>query len=186
MTLSKFDDREKLKMTDTVIDFISGKPIPLIGAEENRQATARFLVEHKGFAKEDIEADARIEIMINGEIYRSKIDLVVWVNKRRMMAVKTAAGSLGSREREILAAARLIGDYQIPFCVVSDGKTAMVLDTVSGKKIGEGADAIFSKQILEEKISSLEFIPFPKEKAEREKIIFRSYDSMNVNVSHIA
>jgi hypothetical protein len=75
-----------------------------------------------------------------------------------------------------------LDDYQIPVSVVSDGKTAMVLDTVSGKKIGEGLDAIPSKKTLQERAKSLELQPVAEKRLEREKLIFRSYDSMNVNV----
>ncbi|MCK5206305.1 MAG: hypothetical protein KAR15_20625, partial [Desulfobacterales bacterium] len=96
---------------------------------------------------------------------------------------KCAAASLGSREREILAAARLLAENQLPFSVVSDGKTAIVLDTVSGKKLGEGLNAILSKKEAREKLKAIKPLPFPKEKQEREKLIFRSYDRMNVNVS---
>ena len=98
------------------------------------------------------------------------------------MAIKCAAASLGSREREIIAAARLLESYQIPVSVVSDGKTAIVLDTVSGKKLGEGLDAVPSKDDLKEKLNSLDLIPLPNKRLEKEKLIFRSYDVMNVNV----
>jgi hypothetical protein len=100
----------------------------------------------------------------------------------RFMAIKFAAASLGSREREILAAARLLAEKQLPFSVVSDGKTAIVLDTVTGKKLGEGLNAIPSKSQAQEKLKELKRLSFPKEKREREKLIFRSFDSMNVNV----
>ena len=36
-------------------DYITGKEIPNVGAEENRQAVAKYLVEEKGFAKEDLQ-----------------------------------------------------------------------------------------------------------------------------------
>lgn len=171
-----------MKEFDIIYDFVTGKETPLIGAEENRQSVERFLVEQKGFAKQDIEVDAPLEITLSGEVYRSEIDLIVSVNGRRLMAIKCAAGSLGSREREILAAARLIDKYQIPFSMVSDGRTAIILDTVSGQTIGEGLDAVFSKQDALEKLKTLEFLPFPEKRLDREKIIFRSYDSMNINV----
>jgi hypothetical protein len=98
------------------------------------------------------------------------------------MAFKCAAASLGSREREILAAARLAGENQIPLSVVSDGSTAIVLDTVSGRKLGEGLDAIPSKEQARVKLTHLKEQPYPEEKREREGLIFRTYDSMNVNV----
>ena len=175
---------ENSKPYFTIIDFITGREQPNVGAEENRQALERFLVNAKGYSKKDIEVDANIDLTIIGEPYRSQVDLVVSVDagKTRFMAVKCAAGSLGSREREIIAAARLLDNYQIPVAVVSDGKTAIVLDTVSGKKMGEGLDAIPSKGEAQKQLISTELLPLPEERHEREQLIFRTYDSDNVNV----
>jgi hypothetical protein len=167
-----------------ITDFITGREIPNIGAEENRQAVAKYLVQEKGYLKDDIEADVKIEMVIAGEPYHSQVDLVVSVNggKLRVMVLKCVAGSIGSREREILAAARLLDDYQIPLAAASDGKTAIVLDTISGKKKGEGMDAIPSKEALIRMFDSYQPVSLPAERLEREKLIFRTYDSENVNV----
>lgn len=170
------------KSYNMITDFITGKMVPDVGAEANRQDVERFLVMKKGFPKEDIEVDVDIELVIAGKPYKSQIDLVVLVSGTRYMAIKCAAGSLGSREREIIAASRLLGSHQIPLSVVSDGKTAIVLDTVSGKKVGEGLDVIPSRDEIKEKLNLLELIPLPAERLEKEKLIFRSYDVMNVNV----
>ena len=174
---------EPLKPIYTITDFVTGKKIPDIGAEMNRQAVERFLVDIKGFDKKDIEVGAEIEIAIDEESYRSRIDLIVSVDGRRFMAIKCAAGSLDSRRREILAAARLMENCQIPVSVVSDGKTAIVLDTVSGQKTGEGIDAISCRDEAKAKLSAFDPVPYPADRLEREKLIFRSYDSMNVNVN---
>ena len=170
------------KSYEMIADFITGEMVPDIGAEENRQDVERFLVNEKGFSKEDIEVDVDIELVLAGEPYKSQIDLVVCVDGTRYMAIKCAAASLGSREREIIAASRLLESHQIPLSVVSDGKTAIVLDTVSGKKLCEGLNAVPSKDDLKEKLNSSELIPLPAERLEKEKLIFRSYDVMNVNV----
>jgi hypothetical protein len=164
-----------------VTDYITGDMIPDIGSEANRQAVERFLVEEKGFSKEDIEVSLPVAFDIDGENYQSRVDLVVCIGKRRLIAIKCAAGSLGSREREILAAARIIDRYQIPFAMVADGKTAILLDTLSGRKIGEGLQKVPSRKKLSASLESTEFLPFPKERLRREKLIFRSYDSMHVN-----
>jgi len=175
---------DTLKPYALITDFITGRKIPNVGAEENRQDLEKFLVNEKGFSKADIEVDVDIELTIAGEPYRSQVDLIVGIaGCRRIMAIKCAAASLGSREREILAAARLLdGSYQIPYSIVSDGRTAIVLDTVSGKKMAEGLEAILSKDEVIEKLKSFEPHPFPKARVEKEKLIFRSYDSLNVNV----
>ena len=177
---------DTLKPYSMITDFVTGKEIPNVGAEENRQMVEQYLVNEKGFSKEDVAVDAEIEITVAAETYRSQIDLVISVDdgyrSTRFMAIKCAAASLGSREREILAAARLLAEKQLPVSVVSDGKTAIVLDTVTGKKLGEGLNAIPSKAQALEKLKEIKRLPFPKEKREREKLIFRSFDSMNVNV----
>ena len=178
-----------LKPYTMITDFVTGKDLPNIGAEENRQVIERFLIEQKGYLKDDVQIDANIEMKVAGEIYRSQLDLVISADggKTRFMAIRCVAGSLGSREREIVAAARLLDDYQIPFSIVSNGITAIVLDTVvldtvSGKKTGEGMDAIPAKKEAIEKLEYLELLPFPKDRLEREKLIFRTFDSENVNV----
>ena len=172
---------DTLKPFTTLVDFITGRPVPNIGAEENRQAVERYLVEQKGYDRQDIEVEVPIEMKIAGEIYRSTVDLVVSVGHRRMMAFKCAAGSLGSCEREILAAARLLDRYQIPWAAASDGRAAVVLETISGHRIGESLEAIPAKTALEAQLMSLEFKGLPEERRLREQLIFRTYDRENVN-----
>lgn len=175
---------DTLKPYTTITDFVTGREIPNVGAEENRQAVAQYLVNEKGYSKDDIGVDVNIELVIAGEQYRSQVDLVVRTSDGSLpiMAIKCAAGSLGSREREIVAAARLLENYQIPYAVVSDGKTALVLDTVSGKKTGEGMAAIPSKDTAVRLLDSYRPISLPADRLAREKLIFRTYDSENVNV----
>jgi hypothetical protein len=174
---------QKENHSKTVVDYITGAKIPDIGAEANRQMVERFLVEEKGFSKQDIKVNWPIELDIEENTYHSRVDLMVCIGTNLLMAIKCAAGSLGSREREILAAARVTSEYQIPFAVVSDGKTAVVLDTLTGEKLGEGMQQIPSRQKLVVYSKNTRFLQFPKERIRREKLIFRSYDSMNVNRS---
>jgi len=165
-----------------ITDFVTGRKVPNIGAEEHRQAVEKLLINDKGFRGEDIEVDADIELMIGNEPYRSQVDLVVSAAGKRFMAIKCVAGSLGSREREILSASRLLDVYPIPVSVVSDGKTAIVMDTDSGKKRGEGLGAIPSKADARKIMRDASDKPLPKNRLEREKLIFRAYDRLNVNV----
>jgi hypothetical protein len=155
-----------------------------MGAEANRQAVARYLVEIKGYAPAAIIRDAPLAIEVAGEPYRSRIDLLVRVGDppRSFMAVKCAAGSLGSREREIVSAARICETHQIPLAVVSDGQNAIVLDTLTGRKLGEGLAAIPDARTAARQIAEMPSVPYPAERREREMRIFRSYDLLNVNV----
>ena len=169
-------------MTATLKDYITGKEVPNVGAEENRQAFEKYLVEEKGYQKSDLEIDAPLEIDIRGKTYRAAVDIVVALGGRRLMAVKCAAGSIGSREKEILSAAKLLENYQIPLAVVSDGRKAIIMETVSGKYLGEGLDAIPGREELAGRFTDEDFQPVPAKRLEQVKLVFRSYDSMNVNV----
>jgi hypothetical protein len=163
-------------------DFITGKEIPNIGAEENRQRVERFLIEKKGYDKEDVEVDADLRFHIGEEMIRSDVDLVVRIQGKPFMIFKCVAGFLGSRHRETLASARLLDAYQIPLSVVTDGKDADVLDTITAKVQGHGLDAIPSKDEGDTYMKEATLQPLAPERLERERIIFRSYDEMNVNV----
>jgi len=166
-------------------DYITGQKIPDVGAERHRQEVERFLVEEKGYAKKDVAVDVPIAFEVAGEAYRSVVDLVVSPDggQTRFMAVKCAAASLGSREREILAAARLLDKFQVPFCLVSDGRRAILLDTLTGAHVGESWDAVPTKQQAAKQLQHLELKPLPEDRREKTRLIFRSYDSQNVNVA---
>jgi hypothetical protein len=173
---------EKPKPYDMLTDFVTGNDVPNIGAEENRQRVERFLIETKGYTKDDIEVDADLKFTIGDEEVQSNVDLVVRVQGKRFMVLRCVPGSLVSRQRETLAAARLLDVYQIPFSVVTDGKDAQLLNTATGKVLDQGMDAIPSKEEAIGRMKEMKLQPFPQERLEREQIIFRSYDEMNINV----
>ena len=165
-----------------ITDYITGQKVPNVGAEANRQAIERYLVEEKGFKKQDIQVNVPIQLQIREQTYRSYVDLVIALEGRKLMVIKCAPGSLGSREREIIAAARLLEENQIPLALVSDGKSAILLHTANGQKSGEGLAAVPSRRELLNKFKEVTLEPITGERREREKLIFRSYDSMDVNV----
>ena len=169
-------------MEELITDYITGRRVPNVGAEANRQAVERYLVEKKGYQKQDILVNVPILMQVQDRTYRSHLDLVVAPDGDKLMVIKCAPGSLGSRERETVSAARLLDVYQIPLALVSDGKSAILLNAISGRKIGEGMAAIPDRTELLNRFKGIERQPMQAERREREKLIFRSYDSMNVNV----
>lgn len=167
---------------DVILDFITGQSVPNVGAEINRQQVERYLVEEKGYRRQEVVVDAAIDIEIDGEVYQSTVDLVIQINDRPLMAVKCAAGSLGSREREIVSAARLLAATPLPLAIVSDGTNATVLDTATGRKRGDGMASIPSRIEAVDLAQADPLPPVAPDRMTREKLVFRSYDSMNVNV----
>jgi hypothetical protein len=167
---------------DIIVDFITGQPVANMGAEANRQQVERYLIEINGYRREEVMVDAPIDVEIDGEVYRSVVDLVVQIGSRPLIALKCAAGSLGSREREIVSAARLYGTSPLPLAVVSDGSGAIVLDAATGKKIGDGLAAIPTRSEAVNLAQADPLPPVAPDRLARERLVFRSYDSMNVNV----
>jgi hypothetical protein len=165
----------------TLEDYVTGQALPNVGAEANRQTLERYLIDARGFERGDITVNAPIEVEIEGQHYRSRVDLVVQINGRMLMAIKCAAGSLDSRQREIVAAARLLTDYPIPLAVASDGKDAIVWDTKSNKRKGCGLIAIPSRGQAEKMAAQGRLAPLDEAHRQREAIIFRAYDQDNVN-----
>jgi hypothetical protein len=167
---------------ETLKDYITGKIVPNIGAEANRQRVERALVDLKGFAREDIEVDAPIHLDMGTEQFDSTLDLVVRVRGWRFMVIKCAPGALMSREREIVAAARLVEEkYQVPLAAASDGRTALVWDAVGGKLIGEGMQAIPSRSQAEASFDPGKLQALDLSRKWRHQLMFRSYDSHNVH-----
>lgn len=181
MTDPNPDTRQRTDPPETLVDRVTGNRVPNIGAEENRQAVERLLMEEKGFSREEIGVDVPIAVTAAGEVYRSRLDLVVSLAGRPLMVVKCAAGSLGSREREAVSAARCLDSQPLPLAVVSDGETAIVFDAVTGKPIGTGLEAIPDRAALARLAEAPPPAPLSAERLAREHLIFKSYDSMNVN-----
>jgi hypothetical protein len=162
-------------------DYLSGQSIPAAGAEENRQTLLKYLVEEKGYAKGDLAIDVPIQVTAAGEVYDSTVDVVARVDGETVFVVKCAAGSLGSREREAVSAARLLEAAPVPLAVVSDGNTATLLDTDTGKALGSGLAAIPDRLAARSYRRARPTVPLEEKRRERECLVFRSYDSMNVN-----
>lgn len=164
-----------------IVDYISGRPKPNVGAEGNRQLVERMLVEEKGYSRQDIDVDREIRLEMEEGVYTSTVDLVVKVKGYPYMAIKCAPGSLGSRQWEIISAARLLESRQIPLAVASNGKDAIVWDTVSGRQTGQGLDAIPSCVEAQKAFDPTAMQPLSRERRRQGSLVFRSYDSMNVN-----
>ncbi|MBI9076372.1 MAG: type I restriction enzyme HsdR N-terminal domain-containing protein [Desulfatibacillum sp.] len=170
------------KPYEMLTDKVTGLSVPNVGAEANRQEVEQVLMEIKGYAPGDIAVDTPVAIEANGISYHSALDLVVSVEGKPVMVIKCAAASLGSREREVLAAARVCLETAPPLAAASDGRDWLVWDVNTGKAVGQGLEAVPSRNKALEILSRYVPRQLPEKILARERIIFRSYDMDNVNV----
>ena len=162
----------------TCVDYITGEIIVDTDDERCRQELAKLLVEKKGYAKRDLEPRLSIETLYNGQYVTSTIDITVREDDKRFMILRFGPGSIVTRERPAIAAARVLEpSYQIPLAAVTNGKDSVLLDTYTGKVIRQGLDNIPDKREAETLVSSLRFDPFDdEEKRDRERRILNAYD----------
>jgi hypothetical protein len=162
----------------TCTDFITGETITDTDDERYRQKLARILVEDKGYSKNDIEVKLKIETLFAKQFVVSTIDFVVSSDSKRVMVIRYGPGSLVTRERPAIAAARVLErSYQIPLTVVTNGEDAEVLDTYTGKVLRQGLDSIPDRNEAQSLLASLSFTHLSEgAKRERELRILNAYD----------
>lgn len=161
------------------VDFITGQTIVDTHDERARQGIARFLVEEKGYSKSEIEVRRQIRLEVDGQEATSRVDFVIRVDGKAFAVVIFGPGSLVSRERSTLAAARLVEDYAVPFAVVTNGRDAEVLDTRSGKVIAEGLAAIPSKVEALEAMKQAVLETPSEERLDKERRILYAFDVLS-------
>ena len=162
----------------TCTDYITGETIVDTDDERCRQELARLLVKEKGYAKSELEPRLCIETLYNKQFVSSTIDITVRVAGKRFMILRFAPGSIVTRERSAIAAARVLEPaYQIPLAVVTNCRDAEVLDTYTGEVLRQGLAGIPGKTEAADLVKSLRFDPFVDEtKKDRERRILNAYD----------
>jgi len=162
----------------TLQDYLTSEELTDTDDERYRQQISRMMVEELGYRKQDLEPRLYIETMFTRHFVRSTIDLTVNLEGKQFMIIRYGPGSLVSRERSALAAARVLNDsYRIPLAVVTNGRDALLLDTVTTKIVKQGMEAIPSREEAMLLLPTLVFLPpQEKEKRIREQRILNAFD----------
>lgn len=151
-------------------------------AAQARNMIAFLLLEKKGYSREELQKQVVFEVRLDSELCHSSVDYLVTVEGRKAMVIKCAAGSLSSRERQAIAAARLLASPPVPIAVVADPVTAVVLDAASGKELGEGFGAIPLRDEIVTLLAERDPKPLSPERLEKEKRILLAFDAIRCSV----
>jgi hypothetical protein len=147
-------------------------------ATEASKMVSYLLAEKKGYLPEDIQKGVVFEVKLGRETAYSSVDFLISVGGKKGMIIKCASGSLSSRERQAVAAARLIGSPPAPVAVVADPVSAEVLDTATGKVVGEGFGAIPVRDRLVQLVSEYTAKALAPDRLEKEKRILLAFDAI--------
>jgi hypothetical protein len=171
------------ELPDTLNDCLTGVDIPFSNKDNIRQKILRFLIEKKGFLKEDIAVDREITFAMEGVDVSSLVDISVRLNGLTLMIWKCASGSVVSRQRQIIAAARLLEKYVVPFAAVTNGQEVEILDTSTEKVIGSGFGSIPARHALLGMGQGLSLrVPNARKIVFEQRILY-TYDALSCPVS---
>ncbi len=157
-------------------DCLTGETIPDTHDERYRQKIAKLLLEKRGYAKTEIQARCDLQVQADEKCAIIKVDFKIALNGRIYMIVKYGPGSIVTRRRPALAAARLLSPTQIPVVVVTNGEAAEILDGSTGEIIAHGLEAIPSKTEILNKVSEDAFTLIAPPRFEVESRILYAFE----------
>jgi len=159
-------------------DYLTGEVLQDTDDERIRQQLMQRMVEQLGYAKDELEPRLKILSEFNNKKTETLIELAVRVNGKRLFILRYAPGSLVTREKAAVAAARILDpDYRIPLAVVTNGRDAELLETGSEKVIGTGMASIPDRQEAQRLMSCYDFEPYQDvEQRERALRILNVFD----------
>lgn len=142
-------------------DYLTGDVLPDTDDERIRQDLARLLVDQLGYAREELEPRLTIDSYFNNNQTRTLIELTARINGRRLFILRYGPGSLVTREKAAVAAARILEPaYRIPLAIVTNGRDAELLETERGKVLALGMGCIPDRQRAENLAREYVFEPY--------------------------
>lgn len=159
-------------------DYLTGEVLQDTDDERIRQQLMQRMVEQMGYTKDELEPRLKILSEFNNKKTETLIELAVRVGGKRLFIIRYAPGSLVTREKAAVAAARILDpEYRIPLAVVTNGRDAELLETSSGKVIGTGMASLPDRQEAQRLMAYYDFEPYPDvEQRERALRILNVFD----------
>ncbi len=150
-----------------------------MGLGHVRNAVVEFLLSERGYKKEDIELEKEFGIELENNAFKIKSDMLLTLDGRAFLLVKCAMTTPESWERYTIAMSRVACNESIPFCLVTDGEFARLLDVRSGKCAAEGFDNFPSRQEALRMLDEYATCPFVCGKADMEKRILSAFEGIS-------
>lgn len=142
-------------------DFITGTTLKDTDDERIRQKLAKFLINDLGYKKSEIEPRLTINTIFNNNRVKTTIDFTICIKKKRLFIIRYGPGSLISREKAAISAARVLDEkYRIPLAIVTNGYDAKLIETKKGKVLSKGMSSIPDRTKAEILIKKMEFIAY--------------------------
>ncbi len=146
---------------------------------ETREEIVRFLIEKKGYRPEEIRLLVPLVVEIPGKRLHTKADIVVEIEGQPALCIRLNEGSVVSRERGTIAAARLLNpEAPPPICVQGNGEEFSILDTQSKKTLGQRLEDLPSREEMLQILQKRKTKSLSPKQIEAEKKILFFYDGV--------
>lgn len=162
-------------------DYLTGQTLPDTHDERLIQNISRFLVEDKGFSKNDILTRQKMSVTIGKKTGMITVHFIIQIDQIAFVVVMYGPGSIVTRQRPTISVARLFGDSIIPYAIITNGKEANLMETKSGKVIGKDLNSIFSKDEAIDLLKNFHLGTLTTERREKEQRILYTMDILTEN-----
>lgn len=133
-------------------------------------------LKEKGFNEDEIAIEPRFEIVLSDCEATVSIDFTINLPQATFAVIRCANAGLEFWERYIIAFARAVKEYQIPFAMVTNGYEAKIIDAISGSSVGESMEDLFAREKALNFIKDFKKIQCPEKRLEREKRIIYAFE----------
>lgn len=137
-----------------------------------------FLISQKGYGENDLEINQDFNFELPGCSFVVRADIIIRIEGKRLFTVKCVMSSMESWERHSVAFGRVADEYQIPYAVITDSEDARIIATADGTLVGQGLEAIPSRQEAERIRGETKFNIYPSERVEKEKRILYAFEAI--------
>ena len=162
-------------------DYLTGQTLPDTHDERLIQNISRFLVEDKGFSKNDILTRREMSVTIGNKTGMITVHFIIQIDQIAFAVVMYGPGSIVTRQRPTISVARLFGASVIPYAIITNGKEANLMETKSGKVIGKDLNSIFSKDEAIDLLKNFHLDTLTTERREKEQRILYTMDILTEN-----
>jgi Type I restriction enzyme R protein N terminus (HSDR_N) len=153
-----------------------------IQLEGVKQKVWEILIKEKQFKKEDIQINPKCRLVLSDCETTVDIDFIINLYSANFMVIKCAYAAIESWERYIIAFARAVKDYQIPYAMVTDGEHTKIIDVMTGSLLGDSIESIFNRQDALKIMEGFKKVPYPAGKIERERRIIYAFEGIKCPV----
>lgn len=143
-----------------------------------RQIVYQTLVEKKGFHQMEVHIDPQFSLELQACVVGLSTDFMIVLEGTIFMVIRCVPSDIESWERSVVAFARAIKDYQIPFAVITDGGQVKEIDIIKNVSVQKSIQELISRQEASRFMRDFRKIPIPNNKIEKERRIICAFEDI--------